>query len=505
MAKLKLVALILSILTCAYGQQCNNAEYDRLDCGFVGIDQSGCESRGCCWIAVTPNPDNVPYCFYQKGDAPCDIANVNWGAADPGFRQSDIDSMTTVFLSQINVQNSGAVEASPDTNTPGGSYFYHWMRDGALTYLSLMEINNDNLSAFQTQLDAYVDWVKKVQNETSIYGDIRVEPKFYIPTGKPYDQNWCRPQTDGPGLRAMALSHYGMVLLANNGGGVHDAQLAKIYSLVQYDLAWVVNNWRSDSCDLWEERHSSDFYWNTAGFVFSLNKAADFSDAMGMGEGSGWRTTASTIEATALQHDIGYIYEANERKKDSAVIHAIATFGVHDPTSTAAAETIRVLVQTFCEEYSIVENDVTAGRVGTLVGRYPGDVYDGGNPWQLLTAILAETFYKGAIANFDSVLERGVDPVLDTHEHAAWFELLQLPEGAKVSEMAWRQLTAGDSVMNNLYQKIRVDLPRVDEQIDRDTGTQRSAESLTWSYANVLHALHERGKASKKAEKMYEK
>ena len=27
----------------------------------------------------------------------------------------------------------GAVVAAPDYNTPGGSYYYHWERDGALS------------------------------------------------------------------------------------------------------------------------------------------------------------------------------------------------------------------------------------------------------------------------------------------------------------------------------------------------------------------------------------
>ena len=31
---------------------------------------------------------------------------------------------------------------------------------------------------------------------------------------------------------------------------------------------------------------------------------------------------------------------------------------------------------------------------------------------------------------------------------------------------------------------------QVDEQIDKHTGLQASAEHLTWSYANILHALH---------------
>ena len=29
--------------------------------------------------------------------------------------------------------------AAPDTDTPGGSYYYHWERDGALTMRALQE------------------------------------------------------------------------------------------------------------------------------------------------------------------------------------------------------------------------------------------------------------------------------------------------------------------------------------------------------------------------------
>lgn len=51
---------------------------------------------------------------------------------------------------------------------------------------------------------------------------------------------------------------------------------------------------------------------------------------------------------------------------------------------------------TFCSEYQINQVDTKAGEPGVLMGRYPGDSYAGGNPWQLLTAVLAKTFYQGA-------------------------------------------------------------------------------------------------------------
>jgi len=37
----------------------------RNDCGFSGITQQECESKGCCYYPVDPNPGNVPWCFYK--------------------------------------------------------------------------------------------------------------------------------------------------------------------------------------------------------------------------------------------------------------------------------------------------------------------------------------------------------------------------------------------------------------------------------------------------------
>ena len=60
------------------------------------------------------------------------------------------------------------------------------------------------------------------------------------------------------------------------------------------------------------------------------------------------------------------------------------------------AKTISTFATIFCNEYTINQNDNKIGVPGILLGRYPGDVYAGGNPWQLLTAVLAKTFYQGS-------------------------------------------------------------------------------------------------------------
>ena len=57
-------------------------------------------------------------------------------------------------------------------------------------------------------------------------------------------------------------------------------------------------------------------------------------------------------------------------------------------------------------------------------------------------------------------------------------------------DLATAQLAAGDAVMSRLWSYVNMDAGRIDEQIDKNTGAQASAQGLTWSYANILHALH---------------
>ena len=69
-------------------------------------------------------------------------------------------------------------------------------------------------------------------------------------------------------------------------------------------------------------------------------------------------------------------------------------------------------------------------------------------------------------------------------------ELLQLSNGTTARELARAQVSAGDAIMTRLHNHVASDGGKIDEQIDKHTGKQASAEHLTWSYANILHALH---------------
>jgi glucoamylase len=55
-----------------------------------------------------------------------------------GFDTSFYNKMYTLFEANIDIQGKGGVVAAPDHSTPGGSYYYHWMRDAALTMRTFM-------------------------------------------------------------------------------------------------------------------------------------------------------------------------------------------------------------------------------------------------------------------------------------------------------------------------------------------------------------------------------
>ena len=81
------------------------------------------------------------------------------------FTKEFYDIMYEKYKANLNVEDSGAVVAAPDKDTPGGSYYYHWMRDAGLSIKAWMDINDNNYDIVKEDLDGYVKWVKVVQHK----------------------------------------------------------------------------------------------------------------------------------------------------------------------------------------------------------------------------------------------------------------------------------------------------------------------------------------------------
>ena len=135
---------------------CDVSTSEKLDCGQLASTEEDCEASGCCWYPASEDPFNLndtPWCYYKKGANPCPAPT--WDAKDPGFTDDFVATMMKNFEANLNIQGSGAVVAAPDHDTPGGNYYYHWMRDGALSSLVYMQVNDLDYTKVNEVMSAY--------------------------------------------------------------------------------------------------------------------------------------------------------------------------------------------------------------------------------------------------------------------------------------------------------------------------------------------------------------
>ena len=133
------IILISFLMLLTYNQQCDISESLRTDCGYVGIDQQKCQAKGCCWkpTQMSQEDSGTPWCFFPKGQNPCENISFAW-TKGMGFDSGFYNKMYPLFDANININGKGGIVAAPDRSTPGGSYYYHWMRDAALTMRTYM-------------------------------------------------------------------------------------------------------------------------------------------------------------------------------------------------------------------------------------------------------------------------------------------------------------------------------------------------------------------------------
>ena len=484
--------------TAAVSDDCANVpDPQKVDCGHVGTKQPDCEASGCCWVPVTNNSSSAsfsqelkaaaaartspglglgdtPWCFFKPGTQP--TCPLNYTSTGAPFSDDEVSTMRKFFLANIDIQGSGAVVASPDTDTPGGSYYFHWERDGALSMQALLN-TADSLSDVQTQMEDYVKWVGKVQQEPDPHGQsVLAEPKYMIPSGEVFAGGWCRPQNDGPGLRSHTLIDYATALQAEADHGRRSSKYsttpADLWPLIQVDLDWQAANWQADGCDLWEEIRSDDFFWNRYTQRAALTKGAAFAKAQGdETRAATYSAAAEAVAATLAAHYDGtMVFETQARQKDAAVMCAFNDGYLGDSTFNPAGEevagTIKTLNELFCDSFQINQDDTKAGIPGILYGRYEGDSYAGGNPWILLTSALAQTLYAAATEMATSAT---AETTLTAQARSLWADILGWPEasGLEAVDLAKAVAGAGDGVLTRLYHHVQPNGFHLTEQIDR--------------------------------------
>ncbi|KAJ4483733.1 glucoamylase [Lentinula aciculospora] len=400
---------------------------------------------------------------------------------------------------------SGIVIASPSTVNP--DYLYTWTRDSALTFQTIIEQFTLGIdTTLRGEIDNYVGAQAIVQRISNPSGDITTgglgEPKFYV-NETAFTGSWGRPQRDGPALRSTALITWANYLLSE---GNMTYVTNTLWPIIETDLNYVASDWNQSTYDLWEEVYSSSFF-TTAVQHRSLRQGTTLAQALGdISLASNYETQADHLLCflQSYWNSAGYMTANTGGGRSgidsNSVLASIHTFDLtagcdaitFQPCSDIALLNLFTYVNAFRNIYEI--NSGIPANEAVLTGRYPEDVYMGGNPWYLTTLAVAEQLY-------DSLIVWNSQGSLDvTNISLPFFKLFESSIAVGTyssSSNEFRTLTTAVKTFSDgfvaLVAKYTPPSGGLAEQISKNNGAPVSAVDLTWSYASVLTAFDARG------------
>lgn len=383
----------------------------------------------------------------------------------------------------------GCVIAAPSyaNNTPGvdQDYVYHWTRDSAITAMELAaaDIPVQPGGGVQELID-YVVFSKTCQTNGAAAGHF-ARGSFLI-NGQMRD--WS-DQNDGPALQTLA------VLAAYPNLDAATQAVAK--DVIGTNIAFLLNNYQTPTFNLWEEHQGQSFFARSVQLkCFQVIQKAPF----GIAPPAGVDAAITFLRQQLPQHWNGTTYisllpQVPEYDTNIDIVSA-AVYGAIPYTDTKLLASAAQLRKQFADpaspdKYPINIAD-SAQNLGPLLGRYPGDMYDGdmGNqsvgdhPWALCTANFAELYY--GLAN---LIAAGTAVPLDALS-TVFFAQIGVNSTTSSANVVQALNNAGDAMIQAIiYHSDHLELS---EQFDGVSGYEKSVRNLTWSYASFLSAVRAR-------------
>ncbi|KAF6229617.1 hypothetical protein HO173_011472 [Letharia columbiana] len=398
---------------------------------------------------------------------------------------------------------SGLVVASPSKANP--DYFYTWTRDSALTYKALVDAFIAGNSSLQLEIENYIYAQAQLQAVSNPSGDLSNgaglgEPKFEV-DGTAFTGAWGRPQRDSSALRATTLIAYSRWLIANGGTST---VTSTIWPIISNDLNYVAQYWNQTTFDLWEETDGSSFFTT----VVQHRALVEGNTLAGQ---IGQTCNGCILQAPQIlcflqsywngQYVLANINEDNGRssKDVNTILGSIHTFdpsaacddSTFQPCSERALANHKVTTDSFRSVFAI--NSGIAEGSAVAVGRYPEDIYQGGNPWYLATLAAAEQLYD-ALYQWNKTGSLSVTAI-----NQAFFKdflpSVAIGTFASSSPTFTTLTTAIKTYADGYVGIIETYTPSngsLAEQFSRSNGSPLSAVDLTWSYASFLTAVARR-------------
>jgi glucoamylase len=406
---------------------------------------------------------------------------------------------------------AGCVIASPsypaaDPGLTDQNYVFHWIRDAALTAVELSRAPVTDGHGVDRALCDYVAFSRVCQDSAAAAGRFflarfRVDGAA-LTTGwdakaRAYTGHWSQ-QKDGPALQSLSFAAAWPHL---------DAPARAVATAVaQRNLDETVRAWADDDGVVgpWEDVSGPSFFARAAQVRF-LDEVAT-ANVLGLDRPAGLDAARTGLRAALDAHwdpaagryasIPGGTIADYDPNADVVLACLHGAVPCTDPRLLATAAQLRAAFDVGGgHEYPINRADRAQRGVGPLVGRYPGDTYDGdvsrppdeGQPWALCTAALAQLHYLVA-----AEVAAGRGPAWDDLT-AGFFTRAGVAAAAVRAggrDVADALTAAGDAMLRAVVAHSAAG--HLSEQFDKVTGYAKSVEDLTWSYAAFTAAVRAR-------------
>lgn len=352
------------------------------------------------------------------------------------------------------------------------------------------------------------------------------EPKFCT-DGSAFQEDWGRPQYDGPALRALFAMEFAIEYLAR--GGKKEAVSQWIYraelpalTLTKADLELTAVVHRYPSFDLWEEVLGVHFYTLRVQEE-ALAQGARFAAMMNDTFASEWYLQQGHAVHAKLDTWFwnGEVYvptvqrvrgvEKPSQMDVAILLAALHTFSLHQFLQDPFLATVARFAQAFAK-FPI--NNRTCGAsecthstccdstvCGPALGRYPEDTYMGGHPWYLATLAMSEVHYRVGEALVQTLRSSSSSSAAATATAAGLLHVTQMsapffsPLAPGMHTVTLHMVRSFVDRGDRYLARVRAHTPpsgHLAEQYHGTSGCPWSAENLTWSYAAFLTATRAR-------------
>lgn len=386
----------------------------------------------------------------------------------------------------------GCVLAAPSypANAPGISqdYVFHWVRDAAITALELAAADPPVRGE---PVQALIDYVTFAQTCQANASPTTGHACFTI-DGQP--RPWSE-QNDGPAIQTIAL------LAAYDR--LDEATRATAAAVITKNVDYVLSCYRDATTNLWEEHTGFSFFARSVQLRCLTEIAAN---SLGIAVPAGTADAISWLRGALAAHWNGSCYvtmiggdppgdahlpTVPEGYDPNIDIVQAAVYGAVSCTDPRVLATAEQLLSHWADAgspdaYPINLADAELER-GPMLGRYPGDLYDGGSaslgnhPWPLCTANVAQLCYELATA-IDTSQAVPIDEL-----SAGFFSRFTVTTTSTVDAAVRALRSAAEAMLRAVvYHSDHLELS---EQFDGRTGFEKSVRDLTWSYAAFLSAV----------------